>query len=284
VRIRIDGEVTPQFDIRWNCRLFERYDQQDELEIVFDVYAQGTEVFCDLKRALAATGVQWLVPTPSLGDQWVLDLDVLRLAFVEVANVPWLCGRRLVRPFAYDGSTEIDSAQVHVYIERDVAAEEMDMPAPPELRPFLQQFHLDHPRYDRCCFVMMRYTPSPIHNRVYTAIKSACARLGLEVLRADQKAYSDELLSNIRTYMHGCGFGISIFERITTEDFNPNVSLEVGYMMALGKPVCFLKDKYLPALHTDLVGRLYQPFDPQDPEASLPIVLEMWLRDKGIVR
>jgi nucleoside 2-deoxyribosyltransferase len=83
--------------------------------------------------------------------------------------------------------------------------------------------------------------------------------------------------------MHGCAFGIGIFERITTEDFNPNVSLELGYMMALGKPVCLLKDKYLNFLHTDLVGRLYLPFDPQDPETSIPNVLEKWAKDKRIV-
>ena len=83
--------------------------------------------------------------------------------------------------------------------------------------------------------------------------------------------------------MHGCGFGIAIFERITADDFNPNVSLELGYMIALGKPVCLLRDKYLPALHTDLVGRLYESFDPQIPDKTIPGVLAKWLRDKSVI-
>ena len=31
-----------------------------------------------------------------------------------------------------------------------------------------------------------------------------------------------------------------MFERLESERYNPNVALEVGYMMALGKPVCLL--------------------------------------------
>lgn len=71
-------------------------------------------------------------------------------------------------------------------------------------------------------------------------------------------------------------------ERIEADDFNPNVSLEVGYMFALKKPVCLLKDKTLKTLHTALVGKLYRVFDPQDPASSVPPVLTQWLEDKGI--
>jgi nucleoside 2-deoxyribosyltransferase len=77
--------------------------------------------------------------------------------------------------------------------------------------------------------------------------------------------------------------GIAVFDRLSTDEFNPNVSLEVGYMIALGKPVCLLKDKTLRALHTDLVGRLYQSFDPQNPSLSVASALERWLKDKQFV-
>jgi len=40
--------------------------------------------------------------------------------------------------------------------------------------------------------------------------------------------------------MHGSAFGIAIFERLTSDIFNPNVSLEVGYMMAMHKPILYL--------------------------------------------
>ncbi len=78
-------------------------------------------------------------------------------------------------------------------------------------------------------------------------------------------------------------FGIALFERLEEDEFNPNVSLEVGYLRALRKPVCLLKDKTLKTLQTDLVGKLYKSFDPQDPKKTIPRELENWLRDKEII-
>lgn len=43
--------------------------------------------------------------------------------------------------------------------------------------------------------------------------------------------------------MHGCEFGVAVFDRITEDDFNPNVTLEVGYMLGMGRNVLLLKDK-----------------------------------------
>ena len=88
---------------------------------------------------------------------------------------------------------------------------------------------------------------------------------------------------NILTYIYGCEFGIAVFERIETDEFNPNVSLEVGYMLALRKSVRLLKDKTLETLHTDLVGKLYRPFDPQDISDTVSKELMKWLSDKDIV-
>ena len=76
--------------------------------------------------------------------------------------------------------------------------------------------------------------------------------------------------------------GIAVFERIESDDFNPNVSLEVDYMMATGRPVCLLKDKTLRALPSDLVGRLYKSFDAQDPNDLISTVLRQWVGDKGL--
>src|SRR3990172_35156 len=88
---------------------------------------------------------------------------------------------------------------------------------------------------------------------------------------------------NILTYIYGCEFGIAVFERIESDEFNPNVSLEVGYMLALRKPVCLLKDRTLEILQADLVGKIYRVFDPQDPVGTIQDELSQWLRDKEIV-
>lgn len=85
------------------------------------------------------------------------------------------------------------------------------------------------------------------------------------------------------TYVYGCRFGIAVFECIEDEAFNPNVSLEVGYMTGIGKPVCYLKERTLRTLHTDLVGRLYKEFDLQSCEETVPQAVWKWMSDKGLM-
>lgn len=129
----------------------------------------------------------------------------------------------------------------------------------------------------------MQFGKTKAHQQIVAAIKESLSRYGIEALRADDKEYHDDLFPNVLTYLYGCRFGIAVFERLENEDFNPNVSLELGYMTALHKSVCLLKDQTLKTLHTDLVGKLYKTFDPQDPEATIPPELEKWLRDKDII-
>ncbi len=128
---------------------------------------------------------------------------------------------------------------------------------------------------------MMRFGQTSLHEKVVNGIKLALEPNGIAGLRADDKQYHDDLFDNILTFIYGCGLGIAVLERIETDDFNPNVSLEIGYMMAIRKPVCLLKDKTCDQ-RSDLVGRLYKPFDPQDPIRSIPPVLHKWLADKQL--
>ena len=130
---------------------------------------------------------------------------------------------------------------------------------------------------------MMQFGTTDAHSTIVNAIRDTLAKYGITALRADNKEYHEDLFGNVLTYLHGCSFGIAVFERLVANDFNPNVSLEVGYMRALRKPICLLKDRTLETLNTDLVGKVYKSFDPQDPAGSIPGELETWLRDKDII-
>jgi hypothetical protein len=103
------------------------------------------------------------------------------------------------------------------------------------------------------------------------------------VIRADEIEFHADLLGNVRTLLHGCRFGIAVYERIETDQPNANVGFEVGYLMAMNKPVLLLKDKNIPALHADLAGKLYRNFDPCEPEKDIPDQLISWLADNGII-
>jgi hypothetical protein len=185
-------------------------------------------------------------------------------------------------PF-YESDSTTKTAVVRFTVRINAPVVQPFIPPAADLAPYLAAFSRNHPDPSKVGFLMMPFGDTQAHDAIATCIREACESVGLSALRSDDHAYSDDLLPNIRTYMHGCGFGIAVFERLTNEAFNPNVSLEVGYMLALGKPTCLLKDQTLPALHADLVGRLYQRFDPQRIPLSIPPVLTRWLRERGLV-
>lgn len=157
------------------------------------------------------------------------------------------------------------------------------MNTPPEIQNSLRDFQLDFPPPQKVAFIMMRFGITPAHDKIVQGIQDALTPYGIKAVRADDKDWHADLFYNVLTCIYGCTFGIAIFERIESEDFNPNVALEVGYIMALKKHVCLLKDRTLKSLQTDLVGKLYKTFDPQDPVASIPQELTKWMKDKKMV-
>jgi hypothetical protein len=148
----------------------------------------------------------------------------------------------------------------------------------------LRKFQLDYPISLKAAIVIMPFTQSDLHKKIYATIKETLKKYDISALRADEKSYHDELWPNIVTYMQGCGSCIAVLERLMADEFNPNVTLEIGYMLALEKPICLLKDQTIKNLQSDLIGRLYQNFDSQHPETTIPDVLIKWLQDKGIIK
>ena len=184
--------------------------------------------------------------------------------------------RKYVVPFL----DYIRDALPEIYVNLDGSGTISD---PPIILESLTKFRLDHPNPQKSGFLMMKFGKTSAHTAITEVVRAALVKYGLEALRADDKEYHEDLFPNVQTYMHGCGFGIAVMERIEAEDFNPNVSLEIGYMLAHRKPVLLLKDSTLKQLHADLVGKLYRPFDFQKPEETIPIQLKNWLEDKGLI-
>jgi len=260
------------------------------ITIGFTIYSpQGQrDALATVAAQLNRHDVKWLRPVRGPMDKWLLNLDELTAKFENVKDLRWARGIVAVTP-EYEveergsGSHLRTEARIQFVIAPDEMERTMGIIDFRELRPFLERFWEEHREPEKCGFLMMKFDDTRLHPAIVDAIRTCCARFGIEIFRADDRTYSDDLLSNIRTYMHGCGFGIAVYERLVADDFNPNVSLEVGYMMALNKPVLFLKDKTLRFLHTDLVGRLYEIFDAQSPNETVPAVLEKWLRNKSII-
>lgn len=151
----------------------------------------------------------------------------------------------------------------------------------PEIASGIQKFKQDFRPGTKTAFVIMQFGSNVLRTKIFECIKTTLAGHDIVALRADSKEYMDDLFANIKVYLHSCDFGISVFDRITEDDFNPNVTLEVGFMFGLGKDVLLLKDQTLKTLSTDLTGKLYKEFDINNIGTTLPKHIEKWLGDKG---
>lgn len=154
---------------------------------------------------------------------------------------------------------------------------------PVAIQESLAAFRSDYPNPDRVAFIMMQFAETSAHIGIEKSIKDTLTKYSYQGVLARDKEYHDELYPNIQTYMHGCGFGIAVFDRVERDTFNPNVSLEVGYMLGLKKKLLLLKDKNLTALHADLVGKLYRTFDVLHPAETIPKEVESWMEDKSLI-
>src|ERR1043166_4417962 len=136
---------------------------------------------------------------------------------------------------------------------------------------------------DRNVFIMMRYADTPQFRALEHTIRITLAEYGLIARLAKDACLSDDLWENIRIYMEGSTFGIAIFEEIDQRDFNPNVSLELGFMYARRRRCLLLKDKRMPRLPTDTCGKIYRDFDTYDIEVSVRDQVATWCeRDLGL--
>ena len=153
----------------------------------------------------------------------------------------------------------------------------------PEIASGIEKFRRDYPIGTRTAFIIMQFESTKLHTDIVFSIKKTLKEHNIEGLRADDKQYMDDLFPNVKVYMHACDFGVAVFDRITEDDFNPNVTLEVGYMLGMGKDVLLLKDKTLKSLSTDLTGRLYKQFNTTDVQETLPQQIKKWLSDKGLM-
>ena len=250
------------------------------------------EILRRFYRILQENNILYLRPSKNLTGEWIFNLQEFRHSFDCLKDVDYLQGSITMEPGYFrkvnnvesdeENLTEETSIKFSVYKEDLTLLKSNQIVITDELSLSLKRFRKDYPIAEKCGFMMMKFEDSKIQKEIVTVLKSRLKEKEISLLRADDKWYADDLFENIKTYMQGCSFGIALFDRINTEEFNPNVSLEIGYMMALSKPVLLLKDRTLKSLQTDLVGKLYHQFDFQYPEKTIPLVLDKWLSDKEI--
>lgn len=159
---------------------------------------------------------------------------------------------------------------------------EIGRQVPIHLVQAVEKIKSDHPG-KTIAFLIMRFTKGRHYDNIVSVIKKSLADKDIVVLRADDKQYHDDVLYNILAYIYACHFGIAVFDRITDNTVNPNITFEVGYMMGLNKDVCLLKERSMQSLNTDIIGRLYREFDIQEIDTTIAPGILKWIEDKELL-
>jgi protein-tyrosine-phosphatase len=133
-------------------------------------------------------------------------------------------------------------------------------------------------------FLMIRFRKSDDYAAITAAIEGSLADYDLDLIRADWHQFHDELWSNVRDCMERANYGVAVFETMGGEPLSPNVSLELGYMMAQGKKCLLLCEESAQLLPVDLAGHLCRKFDARDIIGSVQREVSTWLEDIGVAK
>ncbi len=132
-------------------------------------------------------------------------------------------------------------------------------------------------------FMMTRFSDTAYHAAISAAVADGVNAFGLEFVRADNPNWSASTLwERVQYCLDACHFGVAVFESIDRSDFNPNIFLELGYLMALKRQCLLLKEQRLQGLPADLGGHMYKTFDSMDIRPTVLGQVADWLKEIGV--
>ena len=120
---------------------------------------------------------------------------------------------------------------------------------------------------------------------IYNIIASFFKEKDLIAVRANEAEFANNLWENTKVYLECCSTAVAIVDGGKTNGdngepiYNPNVAIEVGYMLCKGSKICILKDKTLNKLPTDISARLYKEYDSDNLKDTVTQALESWYSD-----
>lgn len=158
----------------------------------------------------------------------------------------------------------------------------------------LQRFWRDAD-YSTSVFVMMKFPSDGMAREereclesIYDCISLELQRHGLTARRADKKTFvrSKILWDNLCTYMIGCKYGIAVLQDKVGDELNPNVTLEYGFMTALGRDVVLIQEQSFKHIRADILATIPKKFEIAPAlslnKASLRDAVGNWLIDEGV--
>jgi acylphosphatase len=132
--------------------------------------------------------------------------------------------------------------------------------------------------HEKSVFIMMPFEENDIRlKKITDTINETLKEQGLRGWRADdpERSIMEDIWDNIVVNMLSCKYGIAVFVDRTVLDrysdeqitvFNANIA-----------HVLLLKDNRLEKLPTDIISKLYEPFDFNDPEGGVKKAVTKWI-------
>lgn len=120
--------------------------------------------------------------------------------------------------------------------------------------------------YPKHGFMMLQSGGSLTENDAFMqkSILEASQKAGFNIKTATDVRRTGDFLQKITKLIMGCGFGVAVFSKETPPRTLGNVFFEVGYCLALGKPVVFVVSGGREAVPSDFVRSEWINFDPLD--------------------
>ena len=139
-------------------------------------------------------------------------------------------------------------------------------------------------------FIMMKFQNGDSEKNeklqnLYDTIQLELIKYRLDAVRADEKNYSmtDYIWDNLKVYLNGCNYGMAILENLYSDEINPNVAMEYGYMLAKDKKVLLLKEKSFTNIRADILGKIWDGFEFDDME-SVKKAIQKWMVNLNLLR
>jgi hypothetical protein len=158
------------------------------------------------------------------------------------------------------------------------------------------EFHKVGP-FETSVFVMMKFPAQelpPATNKmletILKTVRAELSRYGLNARCASDRTFgsSRRLWDNLCVYMLGCKYGLAVLEDRSGKDgkeLNPNVTLEFGFMSALGRDVVLMQDEGFSSIRADLLSTIPTKFsigaDLAVDEQSIRAAIDGWMVDLG---
>ncbi|KYG83728.1 hypothetical protein AWN68_02675 [Roseivirga echinicomitans] len=119
----------------------------------------------------------------------------------------------------------------------------------------------------RIGFLIRKFEERDDRNTLIKTVRDSFRERGLKIVDASEKNLHSETWGNIKQFMDHCSYGVVVIDNFspTNSGFNPNVFLEIGYLLALKKDILILiQNSLADKLPTDIKPFLYTSFDSQE--------------------